>query len=77
MIQPLPPPPLPEPNPEAVITRQGRWIYHVDIVDGMTAMNSPWVAFGRRHAERKARKKLAWYMRRFAAPERWTIRPAP
>lgn len=63
---------------EAVITRPGRWIYHVDITDGFMGMNSPWLAFSRAHAERRARRKLAWYRRKFGPPrERWTIPGAP
>jgi hypothetical protein len=71
------PPPDPPPfAPEAVITREGRWVYHVTITDGLTQLNSPWLAFGRSHAERRARRKLAWYVRRFGPPrESWTIKP--
>lgn len=76
MIVPEPPPELPPSSPEAVITREGRWIYHIDITDGLLRLNSPWIAFGRRHAEHRARKKLAWYVRKFGPPrESWTIKP--
>jgi hypothetical protein len=60
--------------PRAQITRQGRWIYHIDIVHGIIRLNAPWIAFGRAHAEKRARKRLAWYQRKFGPPrERWTI----
>ena len=80
-MRPLPPPsPLwpDDSEPEVVITRPGRWIYHIDIEHGITGMNQPWLAFGRAHAERKARRKLAWYRRKFVTePDRWTIGEQP
>lgn len=76
--EPGAPPPICDPEPEAVITCRGRWIYHIDIINGLTSMNTPWLAFGRAHAEKRARKKLAWYRRKFGPPrERWTIHSAP
>jgi hypothetical protein len=75
MIVPQPPPYLPPFDPEAVITRRGRWVYSIEIVDGVIGMSAPWHAFSRRHAESRARKKLAWYVRKFGPPqEHWTIR---
>ena len=77
---PLPPRPLwdDDDEPEVVITRPGRWIYHINIHRGLTSRNTPWLAFGPAHAQRKARRKLAWYRRTFMAePERWTIGGQP
>jgi hypothetical protein len=69
-----PPPPPSQCDPKAVITRQGRWIYSIDIIEGFTGMNRPWIAFSRAHAERRARRKLAWYLRKYGPPrEQWTI----
>jgi hypothetical protein len=76
MIVPKPPPEPPPFAPEAVITREGRWIYHINITDGLMGLNSPRIAFGRRHAEWCARRTLAWYVRKFGPPrESWTIKP--
>jgi len=76
-VIPLPPqPPLwrDDSDPVVVITRPGRWVYHIDIQHGITGMNHPWLAFSRAHAVRKARRKLAWYRRKFMIePERFTI----
>ena len=74
-VKPLPPGPLLDfDEPRVVITRPGRWIYHIDIHQGITGMSSPWWAWSASHAERKARKKLAWYRRQFMTdPPRWTI----
>ena len=75
MIVPAPPPAHPPFDPEAVITREGRLIHHVSIDDGMMGLNSPRIAFGRRHAEWLARRTLAWYVRKFGPPrERWTVK---
>ena len=66
-----PPPPR---SPKAVIERRGRWIYEVTIEDDPMVIAGPYTAFGRRDAERCARKKLARYLRKFGPPrERWTI----
>jgi hypothetical protein len=61
-------------EPEAEITRPGRWVYQIRIIEGITACGT-WHAFSRSRAEGKARKKLAWYRRRFGPPrEQWTVR---
>ena len=69
------PPPIQEDVPYAAITRDGRWIYHVDVIHGLLGSSTPWTAFGRRHAERLARRKLARYMRKLSQHERWTVKP--
>jgi hypothetical protein len=67
--------PVEESEPYAEITRAGRLVYHINIIDGISGMNSPWIAFGRSHAEKRARRKLAWYKRKYGPPrERWEIR---
>ena len=67
------PPPIQEDSPYAAITRTGLWTYSVDIIHGLTGFNCLLTAFGRRHAERLARRKLARYMRRESRRERWTV----
>lgn len=52
-------------DPHAEITRVGRWTYHIRIVDGIGehARSDGWATWGRRRAEKKARRILAQYRR--------------
>ena len=70
---PLPPIDLGE--PEAVITRDGRFWYSVEIRQGLTVTPAfyGWSCPGRRWAEWKARRELTRYMR--PPPESWTVTP--
>jgi hypothetical protein len=49
--------------PEARVERVGRWTYSVSITHGVMSRGY-WNAWGRDRAERKARRKLASYVRR-------------
>ena len=64
---------LPESRPEAVITREGRFLWTVNIhdYDGLIAFREPWWCLGRRWAESKARRELARY--RKPPPPSYTI----
>ncbi len=63
-----------EGEPEAVIEATGRWWYHMNIRHGLTELNEGWFVFGRRRAEKVARRKLRWYRRKLACEaDRWTI----
>lgn len=53
----------PEPEPEAVITRLGRFLYDVNIRDGLITYREGWTCIGRRWAESKGRRELARYCR--------------
>lgn len=61
---------------QAEITRNGRLpVYRIAIVRHISSYGT-WLAFSRAHAEKRARKKLAWYQRKFGPPrERWTVQP--
>lgn len=65
----LPKPPADEwwrSEPEARITRRGRWLYGVNIHYGGMCNSGDWICFGRRHAQSKARRALAKHLRRRA-----------
>lgn len=62
----------------AVIERIGRWTYAVHVECGISRYGpidgqGNWNVFGRRRAERKARKVLRQYLSRPAFVERWEI----
>ncbi len=53
-------------DPEALVTRIGRWSYEIYVIHGAMAIGPngyPWHRFGRARAERKARRELARYKR--------------
>ena len=59
--------------PRAEITKTGRWTYEINIIQGITS-TGPRFRLGRSAAERCARLKLAWWIRKFGTPrEHWTI----
>lgn len=77
MTEPYPVIPLSAPvgEPVAVIERAGRWTYRVYVQHDICRWGPDgygWHVFGRKHAERKARKVLAKYLAQ-QEPERWEI----
>jgi hypothetical protein len=61
-----------ESPPHAVVTRVGRWMWHIKISDGLMETTPPWRAWGRKRAQRKAASKLGWYLAR-REPESFTV----
>ena len=65
--------------PCAEIEQTGRWTYTVTVHHGMIQWGpngAGWIVFGRKWAERKARKVLRQYLQRQAwQGDRWTVRP--
>jgi hypothetical protein len=63
--------------PRAEIEQVGRWIYRIAIIHGMMSYGPDgygWHRLGRKHAESKARRELARYLRSEARHEnRWSI----
>lgn len=49
-------------TPVAEVQRVGRWTYRVSIARGLVSYGD-WYVLGRRHAERKAARILARYLR--------------
>ena len=70
--KPSPPPPPDEHEPYARITRLGRWLYSVEVADGLIGEREPPRVFGRSRAEKLARRRLARHVRE-SSPEQWTI----
>jgi hypothetical protein len=57
------PPRLPREDPYAEITQVGRWLWQIEIHDGLMVLTPPTHKLGRRRAERAAHRKLARYLR--------------
>ena len=65
------PPPIDLGEPEAVITKTGRFWYSVSIHQDLT-QTGPWLRPTRRSAESKARRELVKY--RKPSPPSWTVK---
>jgi hypothetical protein len=65
--------------PRAEIEQTGRWTYRITVHHGMIQWGLDgvgWTAFGRKRAERKARKVLRKYLQRQAwQGDRWAVEP--